>query len=484
MRQAIVWTSASQFLNMAIGFSATLVMVRLLTPAEYGVCALGWAILAVAEAVRELASGAYLIRERELTTDKVQSTTTVNLLLTLVVVTSLLFLAAPLASFYMTPALTQFLWVAVIGYALGALLYPQQALMSRDLAFNWLSIVGFAMTAVGAFASIMLALMQFSSLSFAWAGVASMITGTLLCFGIRGDLTIYKPSIRQWRSVVGFGIYNGATAVLGKIGEAVPLLIFGKLLSAAEVAIGSRAVIICLFLERMIFGPVLAVALPEFSRQVRGGQDLKPAYLSALSHITAVHWPAMILLAMLAQPIVVLVLGHQWQDVIPLVRILSPALMFATPIGLQYAVLSAANGVHLLPHLLALQFIVLAAALAITAGYGLQAAALSMFVVMPLNAGISLLFVRSTIPFRWLELIAALARSITVTLITAVGPLALVLFAWTNGTPAVVVATGAAIGAAGWCLALYATAHPLGGELIRAAAGLTRVTPLRNLRST
>jgi hypothetical protein len=104
-----------------------------------------------------------------------------------------------------------------------------------------------------------------------------------------------------------------------------------------------------------VFGPLLAIALPEFSRQVRDGRDLKASYLNTLSLVTAVHWPAMIMLALLAEPVVVSVMGHQWMDVVPLVRIYCPALTLAVPIGLQYAVLSAAGGIHLLPRLLATQ---------------------------------------------------------------------------------------------------------------------------------
>ncbi|MEZ0304967.1 MAG: oligosaccharide flippase family protein, partial [Hyphomicrobiaceae bacterium] len=131
LRRAIVWASAGQYLVIAINFACLLVLARLLTPAEYGVSLLGGAILAIAEAVRELAGGAYLVRERELTLEKVRSTTTLSALVTVVVAAILTLAAGPLAHFFGLPALTDYLAIAVLGYLLGPFIHPQMALFSR-----------------------------------------------------------------------------------------------------------------------------------------------------------------------------------------------------------------------------------------------------------------------------------------------------------------------------------------------------------------
>jgi O-antigen/teichoic acid export membrane protein len=218
--------------------------------------------------------------------------------------------------------------------------------------------------------------------------------------------------------------------------------------------------------------------LPEFSRRSRDGGDLKGAYLTALSNISAVHWPAMVMLALLAQPVVALVLGRQWVGVVPLVRILSPALMFTVPIMLQFATLVAVGGIRILPRLLVLQTIMTTAALSITAGYGLHAAALSMLVAMPMNAGMSLFAVHGRIEFRWSELIATLLRSAVVTSATAIGPIVFWL-AYPADMALATAAAAVALGGAGWIIGLAATGHSLWDELIRTATALFRLPLFR-----
>ena len=483
LRRAIVWASAGQYLVIAINFACLLVLARLLTPAEYGVSLLGGAILAIAEAIRELAGGAYLVRERELTLEKVRSTTTLSALVTVVVAAILTLAAGPLAHFFVLPALTDYLGIAVLGYLLGPFIHPQMALFSREMAFNRLAVINLLLALVAAGVSILLAFLGFSALSFAWAGVASALAGAILCLVVGRDLSIYRPSLSHWRGVVSFGAYSSATAVLGRISEALPVFIFGRFLSAEAVAIGQRTAVLSLFPERVVLAAVGPVALPEFSRQAREGKDLTAAYLAALSHVSVVQWPAMILLAALAEPIVLLVLGGQWLDVVPLLRILSPALMLTVPIGLQYAILVAVGAVHRLPRLLVLQMLVMAAALLISAPYGLHAAAWSMYLAMPIGAGLSLMAVRSAIKFGWRDLWADAARSAFVALTTAIGPIAIALSATSSRMSLTYAALAVALGAAGWVLGLYASGHPVWGEVCRAGAAVLRFPVRRHLRA-
>jgi O-antigen/teichoic acid export membrane protein len=482
LRRAVVWASVGQYFIIAINFSATLFLARLLTPAEFGVAALGGAIIGVAEAVREVAGGTFLIRDGDLTHNKIRSTTTVNFLVTVMVVTMLVVLAEPLARVFGMSELGSYLRIAVLGYALGTLLYPQQALLSRNMAFNRLALINCAAALAGALVSVILAFAGFKANSFAWGAVASACTGTLIYLAVIRNFSIYKPSLSDWRSVVGFGAYSSATAILGRIAEAVPILIFGKLLTAAELAIGHRAILLCLFPERLLLAAVGAVALPELSRRSREGGDLKSAYLKALSIITAVYWPFMIMLAIFAQPVVELILGHQWLAVVPLVQILAPALMLAVPIVLQFSILVAADSVHILPRLLTLQAVVTGTALLATAEHGLHAAALSMLVAMPINAGLSVITVRRILKFRWGELIGICLRSATVTAAACAGPIMLWLASPDLG-PFVVLAIVGVLGSLGWILGLRATNHWLWNEISQVMAASRQLTVFRRERS-
>src|ERR1700710_2920465 len=100
VRRAFLWASLGRYLVMAISLAATLILARLLAPAEYGVTVLGGAVFALAEALRALGGGAYLIQKQELFPDNVRACFTVSLVATLTIALMLVLLAGPLAQFF------------------------------------------------------------------------------------------------------------------------------------------------------------------------------------------------------------------------------------------------------------------------------------------------------------------------------------------------------------------------------------------------
>ena len=188
-----------------------------------------------------------------------------------------------------------------------------------------------------------------------------------------------------------------------------------------------RAVLLSQFPERVILAGVGAVALPAFSDHARQGRALKEAYLSALEHVTAVQWPALILLAIMADPIVSLLFGPQWRDVIPIVQVFAVTQMLNFPTALNYPVQVAVGAIrHTAPLALA-QTVVSLVVLTYAAHYGIRAVALSTFLTVPFNVGLSVLVVRAHIPFAWREFAGATMKSTVVTGMSAVGPLIVVL---------------------------------------------------------
>jgi O-antigen/teichoic acid export membrane protein len=74
---------------MAINLAATLFMARLLAPADYGVAVLGGSVLALAEAIRALGGGAYLVQQKDLTPAQIRTNFTISLIATAILIATL-----------------------------------------------------------------------------------------------------------------------------------------------------------------------------------------------------------------------------------------------------------------------------------------------------------------------------------------------------------------------------------------------------------
>jgi O-antigen/teichoic acid export membrane protein len=475
IRRAFISATIGRYLVMAINLAATLLMARLLAPGEYGVWVLGGAVFAVAEAMRALGGGAYLIQQKELSPENIRTSFTVSLIVTVVLTATVALLAGPLSRYFNTPDLGPYLLVAALSFLTGPFVYPISALMSRKMAFGTIAFVNVVAASINAAASIYLAILGFSYMSFAWAAAISSGSAMLLYLHYWRDWSVFRPILREWRSVITFGVYDSGTAVLSQIGEVLPYLIFGKILGAEAVALCQRAVLLCLFPERVILAGVGAVALPAFSRQIHEGRTLKGNYLRAIELITAAQWPALLLLICLAGPIVAALLGSQWRQVVPLVEILGAALLFSFPVTLHYPALVSVGAIRYMPPVVAIQAVVSIGLLSIAARHGLHAAALSMLLIVPFNGLLALGVVRHFVGFGWRDLAHALRKSAACAVLSAAGPAAIVAAGGTSDMGIVGAVSAVLLAALGWFLGLWATQHPLLHEMLHARDALQRV---------
>ena len=92
IRRAFLLSSVGRYFEMAINLATTVVMARLLAPADYGVAVLGTSVLAVAEAIRALGGGAYLVQQKELTAGQIHTNFTISLIATIILIAVLIVL--------------------------------------------------------------------------------------------------------------------------------------------------------------------------------------------------------------------------------------------------------------------------------------------------------------------------------------------------------------------------------------------------------
>jgi O-antigen/teichoic acid export membrane protein len=480
IRRAFVLASLGRYLTMVINLAVTLILARLLAPADYGVAVLGNSVLAVAEAVRALGGGAYLVQQKELTPAQIHTNFTISLIATLVLLAALLVFLPPLTGFFGQTELESFLRVSVWGFVAGPINYQILALMGRHLAFGRIAFITSFAAAINGGVSISLALLGWGFMSLAWASAISALSAMGLYLFLWRDRSIFRFAIREWRSVFGFGLHDSAVGIMSQIGEAVPYLIIGRFLDPTSVGLCQRALLLAFFPERVILAGVGAVALPAFAQQVREGGTLKVNYVRALGLITAVQWPALVTLILLADPIVRILLGNQWLSVVPLLQILASALIFSFPIALHYPTLVALGAIRIVPRTILPQLVVTIGVLAFAAPFGINAVAWSAFLSVPFCALVSLLVIRHFLNFTWLELAGAIGRSAVAAISCAV-VLVVVLAATENwrGIVSVPIAIVAGLlGGAGWIAGLRLTRHPLLQEMtLFGAKAKSRIWP-------
>lgn len=473
IRRALALTTMQRYLVMAINFATLAAISRLLTPHEIGTSAVGTAIAIFAISIREFASNQYFILRRELKTEDIRGAFTVMLILTLAISGSLAVLAPWLAASFGDPGLVHYLQLLALTFVIELFSVVLIALLQRDMSFDRLAVMSVASAALGSGLSVVLAATGFSYMSIAWGWFAAAVTSSALGIFFRRDIAIFKPMRGKWREMLVFGGYNGVVVVLQKAYESMPYVAIGRLLPLSAAGIYNRSLSLAQLPQKLVLGSVFNLMLPVMSQHVRAGTSVKEPYLRAIAYIIAVQWPALIMLAVLAYPIVGLVLGPQWLQAVPVVQILVLAAVFAFCTELNAATLISLGGIRdiMLRCLVTLPLCVVV--LCAAANFGLTALALSFFITIPLQEGVMFHAVQRRVGFAWRELGAVLRQGAVVAACAVLGPLALVA-SMGNELSLGMALVAAVMSAIGWFGGLWLTRHPLLAELQDMAAAVAR----------
>jgi O-antigen/teichoic acid export membrane protein len=169
-----------------------------------------------------------------------------------------------------------------------------------------------------------------------------------------------------------------------------------------------------------------------------------------------------------------ILLGDQWTAVAPVVRIVALAFLFSFSFELNYPVLVAVGGVRDIFLRALIVCPISAGIVTFAAQFGIMAVAWSMMIIVPLQAFVSLHFVRKHVGISWLDIFDAVRKSGITTAITVAGPFMLTLVFDTEFEKSPIFALMAAcIALAGFLFAIRLTDHPILDEIrmLRLLAG-------------
>jgi O-antigen/teichoic acid export membrane protein len=474
VRKALLYTTADRYFSLVANFILMMIVSRILTPAEIGISVTGSAIVALALSLREFSSTSYIVQRRDLSREDVRATFTMMFALTSLISAALFLFAPPIAHIYGEEGLSPYLRLVSVAILVEVIAAPVLGLMRREMAFGHVALVGITVAVFNAASVVALTLLGYSYMSFAMAWLVSAVSGCVLALALRGEFWILKPLFSNWRGVFVFGAYNGLIATLARLYDQIPYLVLGRFFSFDAVGLFNRTLSVAQLPDKVFLASSIAVVFSRFSSEARNGGDLKGQYLAALTYTTVVHWPALAVLAILAYPIVSILYGAQWLEIVPLVQIAAISAFFSFSFALNYNALMAVGAIRDAFIRSLIVWPVCALSLLAAAPFGLRGMVLSLLVTMPFQALVSHLFVRRHIALTWLDLAQALWKSCAVTLASAAGPAAVAI----ASHPAHIGPAGAAIAitlsALGWVTSIWLLKHPARRELGMAAAYLVR----------
>ena len=321
--RGVAITMTRSVLNALLQMAAIPLLARLLTPDDYGVLTMATSVTGLAALFSEAGLGVATIQRKQISPEYVNAMFWISLGIGLLL-TLLTAICSPfIAWFFDVPALTAITIVLGMTFLIDGFSIQHRALMNRNLQFMKLAWIDLAAAAVSFGVGITTAYMGWGY----WALVAMPISLSLfrsITLVLIADWFPTRPayaidvmdSLKFGANITSFSFLNyfirkGDDVIVGRC--------FGTELLGSY----NRAYSLLMLPLRQVFSPLTAVLVPVLSKLQNDELAFNRLYAQANSAMAYIVNPLVVILIILPTDCVLIILGDQWKEAIPLVRILA-----------------------------------------------------------------------------------------------------------------------------------------------------------------
>ncbi len=336
------WNSLEKFGNQAIQFVIGIVLARILSPEDYGLVGLLLAFTAVAEIFVDSGFTKALIQRNDKSHNDLSTAFSFNLAISIVLYAILWFSAPFIADFYNEIVLINLLRVLALILIVNALFTIPNTILTIDLEFKTIAKINSFAVILSGIVAIILAINGFGvwSLVFQYL-IKSFIT--LIWFTIKSKWN-YKLyfSKESFKRLFGFGSNLMVSSLLNVVVGKFSSLFIAKVLSTAELGFYTRGM---QFPDVAIgtLGSVLdTVLLPTLAKN-KDKSNLRLQLGKIIKLLSLLTVPLTVVLAVLAKPIVLLLLTEKWLPVVPILQLFCISRFFNNLISINVNLLYVLN---------------------------------------------------------------------------------------------------------------------------------------------
>ena len=355
-----------KWLAQILSWASTLVIARLLTPADYGLVGMAAVYIGLTALLTEFGFGASIVTLRTLTERQVAQINTTAVLFGVAAFLASCAAAAPIAWFYREPRVVAIVIALATGFIIDSIRTVPAATLERELRFKLLGVLEGARAVVLAVATV----------AFAFAGYSywSLVLGTLISGALYTAAILWQRRVPfAWprRAEVGPAMTFSRHVLASRLSwftySNADQVIAGKVLGANLLGAYTFGWSLAAIAVDKISAIVTRVA-PGFFSAVQHDKPALRRYLANLTEGLALATvPVSIGLALVADQFVLLALGETWRPAILPLRLLACYAAFRSIVTILPVVLMVTGEARFAAR------VNMAAAIAMPIGFGVGA---------------------------------------------------------------------------------------------------------------
>ncbi len=316
-------TLASQGIQFTLNIGSTVVLARLLTPADYGLIGMVAVIVNFAQMFKDAGLSMATVQRETISHEQISTLFWINCFISIVLGVGILAGAPLVALFYGKPELTAITVALSASFILSGLTIQHKALLRRHMQFGTLAKVQIASQLVSIAVTTSLACFGWRYWALIGGTLAHALSDALITF----FFCRWVPGrMRKGTGVRGMLMFGGHLIgfdFVNYFSRNADSILIGKFIGTDALGLYAKAYGLLTMPLGQIRAPITNVAMPILSSLKNQPERYKRYYQYIINIVALLTVPLTLYCAVEADFLINLILGKQWQDVVPVFRILA-----------------------------------------------------------------------------------------------------------------------------------------------------------------
>jgi O-antigen/teichoic acid export membrane protein len=320
--RGVKWTIIEAIGLRGVQFVVGIILARLLQPEQFGLIGMLLIFMALAQVFLDSGFGAALIQKQDITQKDISSIFYFNILVGFIAAICLCGIAPWVAKFYNQPILTPLLRLMSVVLVINSFGLVQNVLLRKALDFKTETKVSLVASMLSGIVGVTMAYSGFGVWSLIGQQLSAAVFRTSLLWFFTSWRPIWVFSLQSLKSMFGFGSKVLFASLLNTFFDNIYYLVIGKLFSPTALGYYTRADNLQQLPSNTLAAMVSRVTFPVFSTIPDDSDRIKRGMTKALTMLALVNFPLMIGLAVVARPLVIVLLTDTWQPCVPYLQLL------------------------------------------------------------------------------------------------------------------------------------------------------------------
>ncbi len=318
---SLFWKLMERGGTQGIQFIVQIVLARLLLPEDFGSITIVLIFIQLANVFIQSGFNTALIQKKDADEVDFSSVFYLSLFVAGLLYVVLFFTSQFIADFYRLPQLAQILRVLSITLFFGAFNSIQNAYVARNMIFKKLFFSSLGAIIVSGTVGITAAYLGWG----VWALVAQQLINQLAVTLILWFTVKWRPkllfSIEKVKVLFSFGWKLLVSSLINTLYIDIRSLIIGKIYPPAMLGYYDRGKLFPKIIVSNIDGSIQSVMLPALASQQDDKKRVKAMMRRAIMTSSFIMFPMMVGLAVVAEPVVKIILTDKWLPAVPFLQI-------------------------------------------------------------------------------------------------------------------------------------------------------------------